>query len=463
MAGTPLREVLAVFGIRVDTGELERGQTQITAAIGSVQGLASALASTALIGGTARFVQSMIDVGSELADTSAGMGISATELTEWRHAAGMAGVDAGQLSGALTRVAVLARGNAAAFRSLGVSTRDASGELRPASDLLEDVGLAIGALPNETERTAAAVQVFGRSGRALIPLFRGTRGSITELRSEVRRLYGTDLERLAESADAAGDAEDRLSLRLDAVRTRLALLLLPAVNAILDAGVRLGETLALATRHSYALEIALALVAGAATYAAVATIGAWGPPVLIFLAAAAAVGAVILVIDDLLALMSGGESVIGDFIDELFGFGTAAEMVDRVHRSLRELAAFWTESPLAELGAFARDVGDYFSGESSPSVSADPRVTARRAAEARGLSGTAPDVARVLGVPAERGALSAPAPSSVSVSRSVTTGPIYVTGTGDPAETARRTRLEIEGVIAGDLDDSAADLVPGEG
>jgi hypothetical protein len=52
-----------------------------------------------------------------------------------------------------------------------------------------------------------------------------------------------------------------------------------------------------------------------------------------FLIWAAAIATVVLVVDDLLTLFEGGDSVIGRFLDEMFGIGTAARVAAFVQRA----------------------------------------------------------------------------------------------------------------------------------
>lgn len=58
----------------------------------------------------------------------------------------------------------------AAFESLGVSYQNADGSLRNSDDTFNDVIAALGAMENETERDAIAMQLMGRSAADLNPL-----------------------------------------------------------------------------------------------------------------------------------------------------------------------------------------------------------------------------------------------------------------------------------------------------
>ncbi len=469
MAGTPLREILASFGIDLDTTQLREGAESIAGAIEAVTSLGRAVAATALVNGVRTFVQSMIDTGSELHDTSAAMGLSATELAGWRHAAGMAGVDAGALSGALSRVAVIARTHEGTFRAMGVTTRDAAGNLRSASDLLGDVGVAIGSIENETERTAAAVRIFGRSGRALIPLFADGADSVNAMREEVRQLYGTDLERLAEVSDEAGDSEDRLALRFDALRTRLAISVLPALTEGIDTLVEWSTSVVEVARNSRVMEAAVIVLGAAAAAAALLTITTWGPPVAIFLLVAAAIGLVVLAVDDFLVFLAGGDSVIGSFIDQVFGIGTSVQVAAGILGTMN-LALVQMEVALAVVraaltAAFGPEIAEQLT---TLSGLVDTFLGGIR--QVATMAHVASDALRMLGGASEEeiragwGTAVATAPSAgagmVGGSRSLTTGPIIVNGTSDPVETSRRTADAIEDRWGSMASDAASDLVP---
>lgn len=477
---SPLRELLAQFGFEFDTRAAAQATQSISGVIGAARSLGQTLLAGAVVQGIASFVNGMIETGSELADASAQMGISATELTEWRYASHLAGVDAGELNMALARTALAAQRNSPIFRQLGISTRDSSGNLRRASDIFEDAGVALGGLSNETQRTAFATQLFGRSGRALIPLFREGRNGVRELRAEVRRLYGTDLDRLAEQADAAGDAQDRLSEVWSALRTRLSLYVLPVLTSVLETLVDWGVSFAEATRGSNILQGALAVLGAIAVGAALATIGIWGPPVVMFGLLAAAVAFVILAVDDLITTFQGGRSVIRTFLDELFGIGTTSEVIDSLRRgwdswmsSIREtvqelgrLRDAWRE--LTGQTETTRDsrVGTA-SGEARSSRRGFDASTALTATQDRERQAERREAERIGSLPAvfgaREGAVVAPRPSSVSVRRDVNVAAIHVSGAGDPVAVGREVRRQIEAASADDIDQTAADLAPATG
>lgn len=462
---TALRELVAEFGFDFDEAAANEAMQSIAGVVGVARDMGRAFLAGAVVQGITNFVQSMITTGDELDKASQQLGLSATELTEWRHAAGLAGADANTLGAAMARTADAAQRNIPVFRQLGVRTRDAQGQLRPLSELFEDAGVALSEVENETRRAALAQQLWGEQGRRLLPMFAAGREGIAGMREEVRRLYGTDLDRLAEQSAAASDAQARLNMVFDAMHTRLALFLLPSITDGLARLIEWGSSALEAARRSSILEAGIGVLAVVAVAAALATIGAWGPPLLMFALVAAAVGVVVLVVEDLITMFRGGRSVIGEFLDELFGVGTAAAVV-------ATLTEAWEGLTLAVSDAV--NAVSRFLGLDPITASGDQRATTRGFDQGTGVS-AASDARRAAVAGAFRGehrdpaelvrlfgpaSVSAQRPSTVSVQRTTSVGAIHVSGVGDPDAVARRLGRAVEDAAAADADFSASELVP---
>lgn len=71
-----------------------------------------------------------------------------------------------------------------AFKSLGISIKDSAGNLRSADDVLGDIAEKFKSMPNDTERSAVAMKLFGRGGAQLIPFLRKGKEGIEELKKE---------------------------------------------------------------------------------------------------------------------------------------------------------------------------------------------------------------------------------------------------------------------------------------
>lgn len=77
---------------------------------------------------------------------------------------------------------------AAAFQTLGVSVTDASGNLRDNEDVFGDLLDALAAIPNETDRDALAMQLFGKSAQELNPLIKAGSDEIERLTEKAHEM-----------------------------------------------------------------------------------------------------------------------------------------------------------------------------------------------------------------------------------------------------------------------------------
>jgi hypothetical protein len=80
-----------------------------------------------------------------------------------------------------------------------------------------------------------------------------------------------------------------------------------------------------------------------------ATIKTWAPILLKVGLVAAAIGTVVVFVEDLFTLFSGGKSIIGDFIDSLFGIGTAEQVILSIKQAFQDVV-FWAEKAAAAIG-----------------------------------------------------------------------------------------------------------------
>jgi hypothetical protein len=151
-------------------------------------------------------------LGDEIAKASKRTGIAVEELSKLRYAAGQQDVAFAELTNGLR---FLARNmdNASkgmkeskeAFDALGISVTDTDGELRPVGEVLLEVADGMKRTTNQTERTALAMAVFGRSGAQMLPFIQEGSGSIEELTERAEKLGLVMSEETAAAAEEFGD------------------------------------------------------------------------------------------------------------------------------------------------------------------------------------------------------------------------------------------------------------------
>lgn len=224
---------------------IARLQGQVSGLLGVI-GRLSPIVGALSIGGFAAAIKSASDWGDQLAITARKVGVTTTQLQEYQHAARLAGVEQGELSLGLrflTRnVGEAAQGSRAAtdnFRRLGVNIRDASGEIKSTDQIFEEVADSISRMGSESRRNAALMELFGRSGVALAPLFEQGAEGIRAAREEAQRLGLVIGDDLIAGAQAANDTFDRFFATLDVAYRRIFISLTPAVAALDDALQRL--------------------------------------------------------------------------------------------------------------------------------------------------------------------------------------------------------------------------------
>lgn len=233
-----IRELTVRLGVKTDP----RGFRNATAGLQKMIMFAKA-AAAAFVG--LRAVQAIRGVaedarilGDRLDKTSQQLGLTTDALQELEFAGGLAGVSTGEMTVALrqlARTAVEAADGAAEYADdyakMGVRVHNANGTLKSADQLLEEVADGMGRLSTDTERTAIAQKLLGRSGSKLIPLLTAGSGKLREQREEAREL-GLMNQRQIQMAVELTDNQWRLSRAFTSVKLALAERMMPAINAV---------------------------------------------------------------------------------------------------------------------------------------------------------------------------------------------------------------------------------------
>lgn len=185
---------------------------KLGSAVSSVGGSFAALGTTAVAGISAISFASKIQDAINLADSfnklSQKTGVAVEDLSKLNYAAGLADVSTEALSVGLKKlnINISAAGNgskeqAALFKNLGISVKDAAGNLRSADKVFADLAEVFSGSADGANKTAVAVALLGKNGSDLIPLLNGGKGAIKDLGDEAKKLgivLGTDFAKSAE-------------------------------------------------------------------------------------------------------------------------------------------------------------------------------------------------------------------------------------------------------------------------
>lgn len=333
-----LKEILARFGFQVDDSGLKKGQKSVSDFTGMIKGAVSIYTGAQVIGAIKGMFSEMTALEGQINDQAEALGISAQAIQEWGYAATQSGASMEDVSTAIRKVQQDAGSGGAKLRALGVDLTDASGGARDSVDVFRDAGLAIAALPTAAERTAASLEVFGKSGTKLTATFKDGAEGLEVMRKRFEELGGGVSAEALDVLSQAGDRAADLDMAFRGVKSRLAIALFPSLTELVTRGSKVVGAFAKMAEGSKIFQ-AVAIVAAAA-------VGRAGVKMLIpYLPFIAAIAAAVLLLDDLLVTAAGGDSAISRLVDSMLGVGATKDMVTQAKKDWADLMTELDKSP----------------------------------------------------------------------------------------------------------------------
>lgn len=229
--------------LRADIARLQQDMDSARRAVGgAMDGItkAAGMASAALgaigvalsVGAFAQWIKGAIDATDAVSDISQRTGIAIKDIAALQLAFQKGGMEAGDMEGSMVRLSrAIADGNEALGR-IGIKTKATTGEFRSSKDVLYDVADAFSQLEDGTQKTALAVEVFGKSGAAMIPLLNEGSEGLRKMDEMATKLGITFDEKTVEAAGDFNDTLDFLALAGQGVARQLSAQLLPALNDV---------------------------------------------------------------------------------------------------------------------------------------------------------------------------------------------------------------------------------------
>lgn len=200
-----------------------------------------ALGAGLAVRGLANIAKASIDAQDSMYKMSQRVGVAVESLSALNFAAQLSDVSFEALGSSLAKLnkamaeTQTGTGEAqGAFKALGISVTDATGNLRLTEDVFGDIAEAFANMEDGAGKTALAMKIFGRSGAELIPLLNQGREGLKAAGDEARRL-GVLLD--GESAAAAERFNDnltRLEITLKGVRDNIIIGLVPVLDDLVN-------------------------------------------------------------------------------------------------------------------------------------------------------------------------------------------------------------------------------------
>jgi hypothetical protein len=233
--------ISAVDQTRGAFDSIKRNLGDLGNAARSLKGVLGTLGVALSAAGLGAMVKSALDSADALSKLSQRVGITVESLSLLMPAAELSGVSAEKFEGGLRRLAArmleAATGSveaARSFETLGVAFRNQDGSLRATDQVLLDLADRFKAMPDGAEKTALAMQIFGKSGADLIPFLNQGRDGVEALTAEMQALglqIGGDT---AAQAEVFNDALAKVRMAVGSIANRVIDAFLPAMNQMAE-------------------------------------------------------------------------------------------------------------------------------------------------------------------------------------------------------------------------------------
>ena len=215
------------------------------------------------IGALSSFVKTSIDAADAARKSAQAVGLATEEYTALTYAAKLAGVGSSELDAGLSKlnrtIDAAANGGATqiqAFDRLGISVVAASGQIKSSDQVLAEVADRFQQMPDGVEKSALAMELFGRSGTKLIPMLNGGAAGLEALRKEAEALGLVISDKQAAQAEVFNDNITRLGQATTGAGNKISADLLPSL-------VELTELFVDINKEGSATNVIAALLGGA--------------------------------------------------------------------------------------------------------------------------------------------------------------------------------------------------------
>lgn len=210
------------------SGIVEKLKKALTAA-----GIAAAV--TAIANAFKQAIDMAAQYGDQVDKGSQRLGISTDAYQEWAHALEQSGADISELGIGIKNINSFLSGNAEegladAFAELGISAKDAEGNVKSTEAALREVILTLAGMEQDAYRGTMLTSIFGRSGQDLNAFLNTGRQGIQELTEEAHDLGLVMTGEEITNSVAYGDAIANMNAAVDALKMSVVTGLLPALT-----------------------------------------------------------------------------------------------------------------------------------------------------------------------------------------------------------------------------------------
>jgi hypothetical protein len=237
---TVVRELITVWGFKVDAraletlGKQQKSLAKSFAALGAM-GVAAA-------GSLFGIAKSAANAGDKAAKTSQALGVNIEALQEMQYAAGLAGVETESfnnslkfLSRSMFNVSKGSKESIESFAKIGKNLPALIQGGASAETVMGELADRFKSMPDGAQKTALAIELFGRSGAQMIPMLNKGSQNMAELAAEARMLGLVIDKETAAASEEFNDNLRRMMKFVDGLKNIIGGPLIKALNPFIRA------------------------------------------------------------------------------------------------------------------------------------------------------------------------------------------------------------------------------------
>ena len=218
---------------RVDkqAGGLQGTFNRVKGAAGGLTSSLGGLVPAIGLAGLGALGKRSIDAADNLNDLSQRTGVGVETLDKFGKAANDSGSSLEEVAKSMGKLAKgivdPASKTNEALKSIGVSSTDAQGRIRGVDAIMLDLADKFSKMPDGVEKTALAMEIFGKSGANIIPM-------LNEGKAALNGYSATISKELAEAADKFNDSINKVTVSISGPFNQAITALLPTITKLAE-------------------------------------------------------------------------------------------------------------------------------------------------------------------------------------------------------------------------------------
>ena len=229
--------------VKKSTDKLNAFEKNAAKIAGNMTKYGAIMAGAGVGAGTALFGvgQMVADYAGSVNDMSEATGVSIEGWQQMTYAAKMSGIEQEKLATSLvkfdkqiTSAAAGSKTAGQAFSDLGISLKDAEGNVRAPNEIFKDVAEVFARTENGATKTALACEFFGKSGAELMPMLNEGKEGLNGLYDAAARTGNVMSNDAIRACDEYGKKMDAVKLQAKGVGLALGAVLAPMLHKVIN-------------------------------------------------------------------------------------------------------------------------------------------------------------------------------------------------------------------------------------